>query len=812
MKLASATLFFLVFFFSWSFSQSLQQTIRGVVTDQDSHRPIEGATVAIAGSNPLKAGVTDKDGNFRIAQVPVGRLTLLVSNIGYEKIILPNIVLNSGKEVVININMQEAVISLKEVVVTVDKNKGMALNDMALVGGRSISPEQTNRYAGGFNDPSRILSNFAGVTSTQDGSNDIIVRGNSPKYVQWRLEGIQISNPNHFSDQGAAGGSVSALNNNLLATSDFYTGAFAAEYGDVFSGVYDVKLRPGNNEKFESTIAWGLLGTELTMEGPFRKGYKGSFLLNYRYSTVSLLNRIGLFDDINGALNFQDASFKLVLPAKKAGTFSFFGLGGISSFLFKDVTPALWQTPGNRYSNNKIGENYKKRSHLLNLGMNHELTLNKKSHIRTSLAFSNEGIKDDVFENFRYKLYSSTGSFIKDSAVNDVLNFNGRLLKSTYRAEITYSNKISSQHKIQIGSKYALFNYDFTQSMIRDSTATRFTLVNFNENLSTIRNFISWRYRINEKITTIAGVHNMNVLLNRKSTLEPRFAINWKLNKTSSINTGYGNHSTMESIHHYFAKIKLPNGNMAEPNKDLDLLKANHFVLGYEKRFSKNMMIKLETYYQKLYNLPVANSDTNIFATINEGLEFQYVDLVNKGRGENYGIELTVERFFNKNYYYLFNTSVYNSTYRAFDGVERNTRFNGNYLVNILFGKEFPKRGKKQNRTFGINGKAFLGGGKKIIPLLRGADGNLAVDPASNRFYDYKQAYKKDIEDIYQITLSFSYKIDKRKATHELFLNIDNITNNRGRLAEFYDASEPRSVGYVRQYSVFPNLMYRVYF
>ncbi len=801
MRQAGIILFFLLFFFSTSYSQSLNQTIRGVITDQDNKQAIIGATVAIAGSNPLKTTVTDKEGNFRFDNMEIGRITLEIANIGYKKIILPNIVVNSGKEVVLNITMQETVTQLKDVVLTFDKNKAQALNDMAIVSGRSISPEQTNRYAGGFNDPSKILSNFAGITSSQDGSNDIIVRGNSPKYIQWRLEGIQITNPNHFSDQGSVGGSISALNNNLLATSDFYTGAFSAEYGDVLSGVYDVKLRPGNNEKFESTFGFGLIGTELTVEGPFKKGYKGSYLVNYRYSTVSLLSNLGLFNDLNGSLNFQDMAFKIVLPTKKAGLFSFFGLGGLSNFLFKDVSPALWQTPGNRFVRNKLGEDYKKGSHLLNLGINNTLTLNKKSHINTALSFSSEGIKDEVFEKFS-----------SDSILNNLLNFDGNLTKSTFRGEVTYSNKISSKHKLQIGAKYALLNYDFTQSMFRDSTNIKFTLVNFNENVSTVRNFISWKYRLNEKFTTLFGIQNMNVLLNKKSTIEPRFAINWELNNTNSISGGYGKHSTMESIHHYFTKVKLPNGSSTEPNKDLDLLKAHHFVLGYEKRFSKNMMVKLETYYQKLYNLPVVNSDTNLFATINEGLDFQYLDLVNKGSGKNYGIELTVERFFNKNYYYLVNASVYNSTYKALDGIERNTRFNGNYLVNVLFGKDFPKLGKAQNKTFSFNSRVFFGGGKKIIPLLRGTDGNLAVDPASNRLYDYNKAYQKDIEDIYQITVSFSYKVNKPKATHELFLSIDNVTNNRGRLTEFYDPGEPGSVGYMRQYAVFPNLMYRVYF
>lgn len=797
-----ATIVFLLFFlFISAFSQNVNQTVRGVITDQDSKQPILGATIAIVGSNPLKVILSGKDGSFRFSNMPIGRITLQVSNVGYEKIILPNIVVNSGKETVLNINMQEAVAALEGVVVTLDKNKGQPLNDMTLVSGRSISPEQTNRYAGGFNDPSRILSNFAGVTNSQDGSNDIIVRGNSPKYIQWRLEGMQITNPNHFSDQSAVGGSISALNNNLLATSDFYTGAFTAEYGDVLSGVYDVKLRQGNNEKFESTFGLGVLGTEFTVEGPFKKGYKGSYLVNYRYSTVSLLSDLGLVDGLNGTLNFQDATFKVVLPTERAGLFSFFGLAGFSNFLFKDVSPAMWQTPGKRFVPNKIGEDYNKGSHLANLGMNHTLTINKNSYINTGLSFSSEGIDDDVFENFK-----------TDTSASTHLNFNGRLIKSTYRGEITYNNKLNSKLKLQAGSKYALLDYNFNQSMFRDSTNIRSTLVNFNENISTIRNFINFRYRFNEKLTTVFGVQNMNVLLNNKSTIEPRFSLNWELSKTSALSAGYGKHSTMESIHHYYTQVKLPDGSSIEPNKDLDLLKAHHFVLGYEKRFSKNMMVKLETYYQDLYDLPVANSKQNIFATINEGLDFQYLDLVNKGTGKNYGVEMTVERFFNKNFYYLVNASVYNSTYKALDGIERNTRFNGNYLVNVLLGKDFPKLGKAKNKTLSFNSRVFFAGGKKIIPLLRGSDGNLAVDPANNRFYDYNKAYEKSIEDVYQITMSFSYKINKPKATHEIFLNIDNVTNNRAKLTEFYAPGEAGSVGYMKQMSVFPNLMYRVYF
>ena len=560
-----------------AFSQNLTQTVRGTIIDTDSKLPIIGVQIVIAGTEPLIGTTTDEDGKFRFESISLGRITLQLSYIGYENKTLPNIVVNSGKEVVLNLNMQESFETLDEVVVVANKNKGAALNDMSLISARSISIEQTERFAGSFNDPSRILSNFAGVTSTQDGSNDIIVRGNSPKYIQWRLEGLEITNPNHFADQNAVGGGISALNNNLLATSDFYTGAFSPEFGDVLSGVYDVKLRAGNNEKFEATFGFGLLGTDLTLEGPLKKGYGGSFLVNYRYSTISLVNDIGLAD-IDGLLKFQDAAFKIVLPTKKIGTFSIFGLGGLSSFKLEDVKPDLWDTPGNGSLSSDISEDFDKGTHLANVGINHTLPINGNSYIKTSLSFSSNGIDDDVIESKSTKILDGQGDFLRDSIISKQVNFQGRLENSTYRGAITYNNKLNAKNKIQIGTKYSLFDYNNNQSRFKEDGTTRFNVIDFKENMSTVRNFISWKYRLNEDITIVSGIQNMNVLLNNKSTLEPRVAVKWKLNNTSSFNAGYGKHSTMESIHNYFTKVELDDGSVIQPNKDLGLLKAHHYV------------------------------------------------------------------------------------------------------------------------------------------------------------------------------------------------------------------------------------------
>ncbi|MCH8330098.1 MAG: TonB-dependent receptor, partial [Bacteroidetes bacterium] len=526
--------------------------------------------------------------------------------------------------------------------------------------------------------------------------------------------------------------------------------------------------------------------------------------------TFTIIDDLGLID-VGGIPKFQDAAFKVILPTKKMGTFSFFGLGGLSSFVFEDITPALWDTPGDRGMLVDISEDFEKRNHLLNTGVNHTISINDNSFIKTSVSYSSEGIEDNIYETKIIKTDNGQGGISIDT-VGRTLNFKSRLKKSTYRGALSYRNKINAKNKIEIGTKYSLFDYANDQSRLQDDLSTRVTLVDFKENVGTVSNYISWKHRLNENITIVSGFHNMNVLFNNKSTLEPRLAVRWKLNNTNSVNAGYGNHSNMESIHNYFVKVQLEDESEVEPNIDLDLLKAHHYIVGYEKRFTKNLRAKVEVYYQDLYNLPVENNDTSYYATINEGLDLKYVDLVNKGTGKNYGVELTLERFFNNNYYFLINGSLYNSKYRSLDGVDRNTQYNGNYLLNILCGKEFEDLGKKKNQTLGLNAKVFYGGGKKIIPLLRNEQGNLAVDPTNGRYWDYKKAYEDKIEDLYQITVSASYKWNKPKATHELFVNLDNVTNTKGKIDEYYDESEPNSIGHLTQFGFFPNLMYRVYF
>lgn len=810
MKKIGLTLFLIVMFATLAFSQSITQTVRGTLIDNDSKLPLTGATVILPGTDPLIGTVTDLNGNFKFKNIPIGRITLKLSYLGYEAKTITDIVVNSGKEVVLDLSMQESPVKIDEVVVNARKDKGEAINDMAQLSLHSITLEETKRFTGGMDDPARVVSCFAGVASTPDGSSDIIVRGNSPKYMQWRLEGGEISSPYHMDDQNSSFGALTALNNNLLATSDFYTGAFSAEYGDVISCVYDVKLRAGNNEKFEATGGLGLMGTDLTLEGPFKRGYAGSYLVNYRFSTISLIKKLGLVD-VPGGVNYQDATFKVVLPSKNAGTFSFYGLGGLSGVSMENMGPAGLSTPGSTTSSALISKDFYKSNYLANIGMNHVLSLNKKSFVKTSLNYSGTGADDDIYERDTLLIYNDHGEHVRDSVSARLHGIQSRIVNSAFRGAITYSNKINTKDKIQAGIKYTLYNFNSCQNIYKREAGAMINMNDFNISVSALNNFISWKHSFNDKISFVAGLHNMNILQNHKSTLEPRLSINWKIDKTNSVYAGFGMHSTKEKIHNYLAKIPQGDSSFAEPNKNLGLLKAHHYVLGYEKRFTRNLIAKIEAYYHHLYNLPVENNPNSTYCTINEGIDYNYVELVNKGTGKNYGVEISIERFFDKNFYFLINASLFDSKYKSLEGVWRNTRYNNNYIVNVLCGKEFKNIGKKHNQTLAVNTKIFFEGGQPYIPLLRDASGNVTVDPENGNYFDFKKAYNNKFDDIFLMNLSVSYKFNKPKVTHEIFLDLMNVTDGRARIAEYYDLSKPGKTGYITQFGFFPNIMYRVY-
>lgn len=761
-------------------AQDLTQTIRGKIIDTDSKTPIAFANIIVTDTEPLLGATTDINGYFTIKAVPIGRVAIKVSYVGYEEKLVPNIMVISGKETVLDIEMKESFKTISEVTITAQQHKSEINNEMALVSSRGVSVEESKRYAGGIGDPARLVSSFAGVGSTGDGNNDIIVRGNNPRFIQWKLEGTEIPNPNHFSQEGLTGGPISALNSQMLANSEFYTGAFAPEYGNSLSAIFDMKLRKGNDEKREHSFSIGVLGTELTTEGPFKKGGKSSYLINYRYSTLALISGLG-FLDFGGIPKYQDISFKVFIPTKKAGTFSLFGLGGLNGIETEYYEP-----------NNEeiITEEFQQEGQLGVIGLRHLISLNSKTYFNSTLSVSNNGNEMSGKRRF------------DSPELED--NFSSKTNNNIFRLNTTLNYKHSHRHLFQIGSVYSHYDFNFKSSYFDFVNDEFIQALDVSGSANLSQSFITWKWRATERLSIVTGIHSQNTSQNSEITFEPRASVRYDLPKGQAITAGVGIHSNMTSLSNYYTLVYDANGYKRSPNTSLELLKARHYVVGYENKLSKNLFLKVEAYYQDLYNIPVELGNSS-YSIINQQYEFSDRILVNTGRGRNIGLELTLERYFANNYYFLVTASLFDSQYKAGDNIWRNTKFNGNYIANGLFGREFIV-GKKKNNILGVNTKiAWLGATRILkIDLEESTEQGFMVTDELN-------AYQQKGEDILSINLAISYRINKPRVSHELKIDIQNLTNNEA-VIDYYYNDVNKAVEEVTQLPLLPILSYTLNF
>ncbi len=772
-------------------SQTLYQTIRGVVQDADAKSSLPGVNVKILELDTLIGAVTDENGKFRLDKVPLGRHSIRFSFIGYEEVVINNVILNSGKEVILTIEMHESVIVGVEVDIIAQTDKTKANNDLVTNSSRNFQSEETERYAGTRSDPSKMVANYAGVSSGNDARNDIMVRGNSPLGVLWRLEGIDIPNPNHFSTQGATGGPISILNNNLLGASDFLTGAFPSEYGNRLAAVFDLRMRHGNNEKFEFISQFGINGFELGAEGPISKKAGSSFLLSYRYSTFAIFNLLGIRFGVSGIPEYNDLAFKLNFPTKKAGQFTLWGIGGKShiELLDSDRDTADWAFTAS-------GEDLVFGSGMGAAGLTHVYFFNQNTSGKFSVGgtFNTNDILLDTLDvnKTAFRVYTNTSR-----ELSGVLSY-------------YFTHKASARHLFKSGVyfQHQLFDY-------HSYYWSRKFLVNVDEfkedgNTGIGQAFVHWQWKPGEKHTFNTGVHYQYFLLNGSQSVEPRFGWRWQFVKNQGLSFAYGMHSQTAPYVYYFLKSYTDSsGSYRETNHDLGLSRSHHFVTGYDLSFSKDFRFKTELYYQELYNIPVEDPELNSFSLINVGNDLEglpMVDsLVNDGTGRNYGIELTFEKFFSKRYYFLTTLSLYESKYKGSDGIERHTAYSGGYVFNVLGGYEQPV-GKKKNSVIAFDVKFNVAAGNRYTPIDIAA--SVIKDEA---VYIDAEAWSRKFKDYSKFDVKVSYRLNKKKATHIFFVNVENVLGRKNILREIYDTNE-NVLRTEFQLGVFPYGGYRIEF
>ena len=756
------------------------QTVRGQVCDVASGEPMIGVTITVENGTTM-ATVSDSDGNFVINNVPVGRHSVRASYIGYEPVLLKEQLVSSGKELVLNLRMRESISELGEVVIKPRVNKQQPLNEMAQVGARMFSVEEATRYAGGMADPARTASMFAGV-ATGGATNGISIHGNSPQMLLWRVEGVEVPNPNHFAEITEAGGGVfTSLNGTVLANSDFLTGAMPAEFGNALSGAFDMKMRVGNNTKFEHAVQVGTLGVDFASEGPLGKGSKASYLVNYRYSFLEIAKKLHAINMENETLDYQDLSFKINMPTTKAGTFALWFTGLIDNYENKVPDVSDWETLWD--SNDSWS-----RQRNCATGLTHTYRFKNGGSLHSSVAFTGA--------------YRKLGVNNYDEQMNQTPGMDGRNSQWNMIISTQHQHKFSSRYTMLNGFEHQHLEFNTWLDWIHETGGPLYRVYESEGNTGLTRLYTNHKVALSRRLSTVIGMNVMWFNLNNQWLMEPRVSVQYKTSSSSTLSLAYALNSRKESTDTYFVTMADKN-----PNENLGLTRSHHISASFAQRLGENAMLKIEPYWQWLFDVPVEQGTT--YSILNHRNFFQDRALTNEGAGRNYGIDLTLERYLKDGFYGMLTATLFKSEYRDAQGDWHHSRHDRGYITNILGGKEWMV-GKSKKNVFGLNGRLTLMGGDRYTPI-----------PEGITFEDIMKRPDKSIPEVdgldpfskqkgMNIGYAFSvkYTINKKHTSHHFILEYLQMKTFQGQTFDL------RTHEIVDKFTslTFPNIAYRVEF
>ena len=724
--------------------------------DKHIQQPIFFADIYLSPGNQVVK--SDSLGYFAFPKLPLNSYQIRVRALGYEEFSIPKIELIAGKESYLAIEMEEKPIFLQEVRIQAEKSKEVAKNEFTLVSARQFSLLEAQRYAGGFQDPARMALNFAGVTNAgSDQNNEIIIRGNSPKGLLWRMEGIEIPNPNHFGDgQGSTSGIISMINSTSLANSDFMSGAFPAEYGNASSGVFDLSLRRGNNQKKEWMTTLSVVGLDVAGEGPLgNKG--GSYRVGLRYSTLEILLKSGLVNINTGNFKpaYRDLNYLIELPTKKSGTFTLWGIAGANNT--EDI-----KTTTSDFTNSQVVVG----------GLSHKLPV-KSGHIKTVLAYmteSTEIIQETRSVTTREQTYQYP----------------------TWRLNSYYLHRFNSTAQLKIGVNMSQLGYNLYEF--------RNKLIYLNDKDKTFywQQYIQFHKKWTSQLSMTAGIHRYEFELNKAQGWEPRMSVLWETKSGGRLGLGLGVHSRLDPLSLYFYK-RYTGSTSRLPNMNIKPAISLHQVISYDQRIGENTRLKLEAYVQNISQAPVDSNRNSPFSLLNYSSGIPTQVLENSGIGENKGIELTLERFLSNDFYYLITASVFDTKYQAKKNVWYNTQFNNNYAANVLVGKDFRQK-------FSVNLRYLIRGGNRYTPI------NLSESIKRNTtVLTSSQIMQAQYPTFQRLDLSIAYKLNRAKHTWTIRADLQNILDIDNVIEERYD-SNAKALTYRYALPLIPILSTRVDF
>ena len=723
--------------------------INGRVTDLLTNKPLIGVSVVIFGS--ATGTTTDSTGTYRLKNLKTGFYNLEFSKVGYLKRSTYDLQVTNATAAVNDVALEDNNKQLGEVTVTASSQRDKTLESPVSL--YTIGSTEIKRNPGGNRDISKAIQSLPGVSAPVGFRNDIIIRGGSPNENRFYIDGIEIPNINHFATQGASGGPAGLINIDFIKEVDFYSGAFPADRGNALSSVFEFKLKNGPTDKHHETFTLGSSDLAATFETPL--GKKTTFISSYRYSYIqALFKLIGL----PILPSYQDFQFKLNTKFDAKNELTFIGLGALDRF---KLNYAAGTTEEKRYQIQTIPQNSQ-----------NDYTFGATYKHYQSNGYSLLVLSRNYLDNHAYKYIDN------DQAKGKSLDYASTEAENKLRYENVSS---TNGYRLNLGGGAETSNY---------STNT-FVLLPFGNNIySSKLNFVRYNFfgqlsrsYLNEKLSLSVGIRGDGNtytahMKNPLKTFSPRFSVAYNLTNQLSINFNTGIYYQLPS----YTVLGFRDSTGALVNQKVDYISSKQVVLGLEYRTLENTRFTLEGFYKFYQKYPLERILGDTIPLANLGADFGVVGnkpVVKLGNGRSYGVELFAQQRLDKGFYGLFALTLFRSEFQDKNGTYIQSSWNNRYIMTVTAGKILKK-------NWEIGAKLRLTGGSPYTPDNLSASSlfsNYNLQPEA--IPDYHQLNSKLLTSFYQADIRVDKKYYFKKFTLNLYLDIQNLTNNQYRLQEY---------------------------
>ncbi|MEI6576388.1 MAG: TonB-dependent receptor [Bacteroidota bacterium] len=699
-------------------------TISGILKDELTGEALIGATVFV---KELKTGTTANAYGFYSLSLKPGNYILVFSFVGYGSVEKH---INLQSNITLNISLSSQEQLLKEMVVVGERvNDNIKAPEMSVVKMDAKMIKQIPAFMGEV-DIIKAIQLLPGVTSTSEGGSGFSVRGGSPDQNLIQLDEATVYNASHLM------GFFSVFNNDAIKDVKLYKGDLPPFAGGRIASLLDVRMKDGNNRKFEGNGGIGTISSRLTLEGPILKD-KASFMISARrtYADIFLMfsNNENLrksklyFYDLNAKLNYTiDDNNRLYLSA---------------------------------YSGR---DNFKNTDFLLGWG-NNTFTL-RWNHLFSKKLFSNFSI---VNSKFNYGLGVPAGQ---------AQSFEWKSILSDYTLKADFGYYPNPENTIRFGISSTVHHFEpgtaqglgdstiFTTFIIPHQTALEHAFYAGNE--QNIGANLTIKYGLRASVfqnigkgvlyhfdsaynSTDSTVYPRGEIFNTYWGLEPRLGFTYSINEISSIKGSYSRtrqymHLASNSTAGTPLDIWIPSSPNVKPQI------ADQASIGYFRNFLKGTLeSSVEVYYKKNHHALDFKDHAELL--LNPKLEGE----LRFGTADSYGIEFFLK--IDRKKFSGWISYTLSRSFRHIEEINNGNLYPSNYdkphnisvVVNYMASKRV---------SVGANW-VFASGAPVTFPTGRAEVGNLIIPIYSDRNAYRMPAYHRlDLS----VTLSPKEKINRK--------------------------------------------------